>query len=962
MRMYLHDLLVERSSYALKDENPKYKAILRQDSLQQTKIQRLCVQFVKGVLMKKRNCIQNRYSFEYKNDQKLLSKICIIDQDDIFDKFCLQGSLEEIINLLIECSNGLAFSSQPKVTLNTIAKQYIVNDAIWFNPKTFQTCAGWVINEFEKAIALIFYQSQQGNQMDNYPIQNDDLKIYWMDNVDFKYKILHQIPQICKEFKNAPKKKNTKQEDILWAQLIMRKPQLQEEGQNDKNTLILQQQQINEEEINQLFQNNNFDGIYCLPLEKFTLLQSFCEKRVLRMIRDQFKEKLVKDLQEIECKEKKKGIDQKKKSKKQKKQKIKNEKDSQKNMISQDNCNSFEIIDKQDSTKDDFHCTECECNRHSNPYSDNKQIDSLTAHLDKQDINQIVPSKITEIIQDMELKQNEQNAQNDDEDNWVLITKPKKQKKKPQRKFDSSQDLQFKESNSYNQCNQSNQCNKITSPQKRKPVKINQFNNQKNDIQDSSKDKQPFSNRNRLQANTQNTFPQQTLTPQKKETKSSQSVIIDIKKINKSLENPIMHKLDDNILIKPLQQIIKIQELSLCQDESVLDGCGQNNNQTQNNLDLYFTNNTEDIDTIIMNQARTLMIKKLDMDIREFNDLILTQNQEILQMRRLIYDRIQFVINSLFREYNATVRLFGSCATGLALPESDIDIGITGFELLPSNQLNGPIQKIIEFLQNMKWVTNIRAITTSSMPLIKLQVDPSISFVESSHKILLPQIDLITNYDKESPSRIFSVDISFFQYQGSKQNWHLGQISTEQTLQWLSFYSELRPIVLLFKSLLKKRGLNDQYKGGISSFCIIQMILAFLESCYHQGQASSIGFITYKFLQFYGMEFDTKKTGINYKGINQDPFFELDEEDNQLQITIVSPITNEVISQASSFVQTILQDIRTLFLAAENEVTFFYEKLKYNKKKKGKKEERNLFQKELNKFGPLFSISTYNLA
>ncbi|CAD8150789.1 unnamed protein product [Paramecium octaurelia] len=939
MRMYLHDLLVERSSYALKDENPKFPSI-NED------IKVVCL------VRKRRSHEEEKLHLE----QKLLSKICIIDQDDIFDKFCLQGSLEEIINLLIECSNGLAFSSQPKVTLNTIAKQYIVNDAIWFNPKTFQTCAGWVINEFEKAIALIFYQSQQGNQMDNYPIQNDDLKTFWMNNVDFKCKILHQIPQICKEFKNAPKKKNTKQEDILWAQLIMRKPQLQEEGQNDKNTLILQQQQqINEEEINQLFENNNFDGIYCLPLEKFALLQSFCEKRILRMVRDQFKEKLVKDLQEIECKEKKKGIDQKKKSKKQKKQKNKNEKDSQQNLISKDNCNSFEMIDKQDSTQDDVHCTECECIRHSNPYSDNKQFDSLTAHLDKQDTNQIVPSKITEIIQDVDLNQNEQNAQNDDEDNWVLITGPKKQKKKPQRKFASSQDLQIEESKQFNQSN------KIISTQKQKSIQTNQFNHQQIDTQVLSKDKQSFSNRNSLQQITQNKFSQQTLTPQKNESKSSESVILDIKKQNKSLDNPIMHRVDDNILIKPLQQIIKIQELSLCLDESVLDSCDQDNNQTQYK-ELYQTNNIEDIDTIIMNQARTLMIKKLDMDIREFNDLILNQNQEILQMRRLIYDRIQFVINSLFREYNATVRLFGSCATGLALPESDIDIGVTGFELLPSNQLNGPIQKIIEFLQNMKWVKNIRAITTSNMPLIKLQVDPTISFVDSSHKILLPQIDLIPNYDKDSPSRIFSVDISFFQYQGSKQNWHLGQISTEQTLQWLSFYSELRPIVLLFKSLLKKRGLNDQYKGGISSFCIIQMVLAFLESCYHQNQASSIGFTTYKFLQFYGMQFDTTKTGINYKGINQYPFFELDEEDNQLQITIVSPITNEVISQASSFVQTILQDIRTLFLAAENEVTFFYEKLKYNKKKKGKKEERNLFQKELNKFGPLFSISTYNKA
>ena len=33
----------------------------------------------------------------------------------MFDTFCIRGSFEEIFQLLLECSNGLAFSSQPKV-------------------------------------------------------------------------------------------------------------------------------------------------------------------------------------------------------------------------------------------------------------------------------------------------------------------------------------------------------------------------------------------------------------------------------------------------------------------------------------------------------------------------------------------------------------------------------------------------------------------------------------------------------------------------------------------------------------------------------------------------------------------------------------------------------------------------------------------------------------------------------
>lgn len=49
----------------------------------------------------------------------------------------------------------------------------------------------------------------------------------------------------------------------------------------------------------------------------------------------------------------------------------------------------------------------------------------------------------------------------------------------------------------------------------------------------------------------------------------------------------------------------------------------------------------------------------------------------------IIYSEVLiFMIISL--DYNANIRLFGSCATGLALPESDIDFGITGFEFFPS--------------------------------------------------------------------------------------------------------------------------------------------------------------------------------------------------------------------------------------------------------------------------------------
>ncbi|CAD8067158.1 unnamed protein product [Paramecium sonneborni] len=934
IRMYMYDLQVERCNYALYQDNPRFPSITED---------------IKGACL-----VRKRRSHEEENlhlEQKLLSKIYIVDQDEIFEKFCLQGSLEDNLNLLMECSNGLAFSSQPKVSFNYISKQFIVNDAIWFNPKTFQSCAGWIINEFEKSIALLYYEYQQGCIEENNQNKNDDLKRFWIQDFELRTKILNQIPQICKEFKNAPKKKNCKQEDILWTQLILKQSSQQNDKQKNNQDQNIQMMllSINEKDVSKIFINNELDIMNYMPLEQVLTIQKLCQKRILRLIKDHYKEKLLKELQDIEGKEKKKIIEQKKKSKKHKKQKNKNE--QKKLNMNQEKCNSFELADKQDTTQDDVHCNEYELDKHGNSCQEIRTNAKVSIKSEITQINiqeQNIIEEANQILDAETIIDLSNNTQNEDDENWVVITAPKKQKKKSNRKFNTSQENEYKNQKSL-----------------QKPISQT-FMEQS--VKSKPHDQELFSSQKCQKSNTQGieTIKQdiQVVKIEKSQKQENQEIENRTSQHYQKNNQICQSKFEEAKNSHSPVQLLQIVDLSLQipqeSEKSFQKNININNQQDVQNTIYKQPIKEDQIDYNIMNQARVLMIKKLDMDMREFNDMILCQNQQILKLRKIIYDRLQFVINYLFRDSNSQVRLFGSCATGLALQESDIDIGITGFEMCPVSQLNIPIQKLTEFLQKMRWVNNIIAITSSNMPLIKLQVDPTISFVQSSLPIGLPYIDLIINPDEDVHRQVFSVDISFFQFSGLKQNQHLGLISTELTLQWLSFYCELRPIVLLFKSLLKKRGLNDQYKGGISSFCIIQMVLAFLECFYHQNQASSIGYTTYNFLKFYGTEFDPKTTGISYKGFNENPFYDLNEFDDQSEITIVSPITNEIISSASSFVLTILQDLKALYQATENEVIFFYEKLKYNKKKKGKKEERNLFQKELNRLRPLFSTTVYN--
>lgn len=43
----------------------------------------------------------------------------------------------------------------------------------------------------------------------------------------------------------------------------------------------------------------------------------------------------------------------------------------------------------------------------------------------------------------------------------------------------------------------------------------------------------------------------------------------------------------------------------------------------------------------------------------------------------------------------------------MALPDSDIDIGVIGLEMIPSIQSNLPIKMLLAVLSETKWVSNI---------------------------------------------------------------------------------------------------------------------------------------------------------------------------------------------------------------------------------------------------------------
>ena len=76
---------------------------------------------------------------------------------------------------------------------------------------------------------------------------------------------------------------------------------------------------------------------------------------------------------------------------------------------------------------------------------------------------------------------------------------------------------------------------------------------------------------------------------------------------------------------------------------------------------------------------------KLTNDLEAFYDNVKKQNLMYFSSRSVVITRIRMII---MRKFNADIKLYGSCATGIEVLESDIDLAIIGI-LLSSYEIKG---------------------------------------------------------------------------------------------------------------------------------------------------------------------------------------------------------------------------------------------------------------------------------
>ncbi|KAF0698200.1 Aste57867_11185 [Aphanomyces stellatus] len=153
-------------------------------------------------------------------------------------------------------------------------------------------------------------------------------------------------------------------------------------------------------------------------------------------------------------------------------------------------------------------------------------------------------------------------------------------------------------------------------------------------------------------------------------------------------------------------------------------------------------------------------------------------------------DLVRGCVRKLWPE--ATVETYGSYSTGIWLPSSDIDLVVLG----TSEDTTAHLKSLAAVLRREKWVESIMLVETAKVPLLKL-----------------------VSLDSSVP-----IDITF-----ETANTHSGLMARDLIKSLVDELPELYPLAIVFKQLLRERGLNDAYTGGLSSYSIVLMIIHFAQ-------------------------------------------------------------------------------------------------------------------------------------
>ena len=272
----------------------------------------------------------------------------------------------------------------------------------------------------------------------------------------------------------------------------------------------------------------------------------------------------------------------------------------------------------------------------------------------------------------------------------------------------------------------------------------------------------------------------------------------------------------------------------------------ENNHSLINYLNKKFIHYEYNFDFFQNKEKNSYILNCLSKDISEYEKFVTANISSSSHIYKTLLINVENAVNECISEYQ--VHLYGSHATNLCLPWSDLDIVLIQKNINRNNineNNHALLLKLYENLRNKKWVKDINYISNASIPIIKI-------------------------YTIETYNNI-PIDISI------QEEKHFGLKCVELVKQYMNQFESLKPLVLSIKNILKRANLNDPYKGGISSYGLILMIVYFLKQQSFAGidislgeNNNNLGQLFLGFLHFYSYEFEFGKNIIYIKNNSND--------------------------------------------------------------------------------------------
>ncbi|XP_078168736.1 nucleotidyltransferase family protein isoform X2 [Carex rostrata] len=232
-------------------------------------------------------------------------------------------------------------------------------------------------------------------------------------------------------------------------------------------------------------------------------------------------------------------------------------------------------------------------------------------------------------------------------------------------------------------------------------------------------------------------------------------------------------------------------------------------------------------------QFRSPMLQ-LHKEILDFCDFVAPTPEEE-ESRTAAVKRVSDVIKHIWSD--CKVEMFGSFRTGLYLPNSDVDIVILESKVR-SPQLG--LKALAKALTQQKVATKMQVIAKARVPIVK--------FVERTSKI--------------------AFDISFDLDGGPK--------AADFIKDAVRKLPPLRPLSLILKVFLQQRELNEVFSGGIGSYALLSMLIAYLQihwrtqdsQAHWQQKEQNLGILLVSFFDFYGRKLNHADVGVSCNSSN----------------------------------------------------------------------------------------------